>query len=103
MWNRCRTIVIMSLTAVLAIALGCSGTLHSQGGTALEKHWGSSLKEAKTNQTLNPEAAKNLEPVVGLDGRAGERVIQGYENSFQTEAQDIIHPFDKGSEGVTVK
>jgi hypothetical protein len=44
----------------------------------LEKNWGSSFKSAKNSQTANPEAEKNLNPVVGLDGQLAEKSMETY-------------------------
>ena len=39
---------------------------------------GKSYETAKYQQILNPEAAKDLEPVEGLDGRVEGRIMEGY-------------------------
>lgn len=44
----------------------------------LDENWGRSFESARYNQILNPEAGKNLEPVVGLEGPAAERIMEGY-------------------------
>jgi hypothetical protein len=51
----------------------------------LDENWGRSLEEAKTNQILNLEAQKNLDPVVGLDGQTAEKVMKAYRESFGKE------------------
>lgn len=49
----------------------------------LAKDYGNSHSLAIENQTLNPEAEKNLEPVYGFDGQAAERTIGRYRKSFE--------------------
>ena len=68
-----RTIAITVGCAVLALFAGCSGPAGNnpfREETLLDKNWGRSFETAKYNQTLDPEAGKNLAPVEGLDGKA---------------------------------
>jgi hypothetical protein len=59
------------IIATLSIFSGCAHYYY-QGEPPLEKNWGRSFESAKYNQMLNPEADKNLAPVVGLSGEAAE-------------------------------
>ncbi len=43
----------------------------------LKEDYGNSQRFAISNQTLNPEAGKDLKPVYGFDGRAAEKVVEG--------------------------
>ena len=45
--------------------------------------YGTSYKLAKFNQTLDPDAEKNLEPVEGIDGQAAEKIMEKYQKSFE--------------------
>ena len=81
MLHRCLTFI--GLIAALAILLGCGGNHTAQSGTMLEKNWGKSFEEAKSNQILNPQASKNLNPVVGLNGQAAENIMQKYKDEFE--------------------
>ena len=49
----------------------------------LDQNWGKSYETAKYNQILNPEASKNLDPVLGLDGQAAESNVEKYRDSFK--------------------
>ena len=49
-----------------------------------EKDYGNSFRLAKLNQTLNPEAEKNLNPVYGFDGQTAQKVIGAYRKDFET-------------------
>ena len=77
MLTRCLTLI--GLIASLLIFSGC-GTRE----TMLAKNWGSSFESAKQSQILNPEAGKNLDPVVGLDGQAVENIVEEYRQGFKT-------------------
>jgi hypothetical protein len=49
----------------------------------VEMDYGTSFKLAKFNQTLNPEAEKNLEPVTGIDAQVGDKIMEKYQKSFE--------------------
>jgi hypothetical protein len=49
----------------------------------VDKDHGKSVEQARRNQTLDPEARRNLEPVTGLNGKAAEANIEKYLKSFE--------------------
>lgn len=73
-----RALIVCGLIAALSIFSGCRGTFAPQSETMLEKNWGRSFETAKYNQIVNPEAGKNLDPVLGVDGQVAERIIEKY-------------------------
>ena len=75
MLTRCLTLI--GLIATLLIFSGC-GTQ-----TMLAKNWGKSFESAKQSQILNPEAGKNLDPVIGLDGQAARNNMEKYRQGFK--------------------
>ena len=76
MLTRCLTLI--GLIATLLIFSGCARE------TMLSRNWGNSFESAKQSQILNPEAGKNIDPVVGLDGQAVENVVEKYRQGFKT-------------------
>ena len=64
--------IIIACSITLLLFTGCTTQ------STLDTHWGSSFQESKINQTANPEASKNLDPVVGLDGQFAEGNMQSY-------------------------
>jgi len=58
-----------------------------QPESQLDKNWGRSFEAAKYNQTLNPEAEKNLAPAEGLDGSVAERVMEGYKKGVDEKKE----------------
>ncbi len=72
------------LSATLAIFLLISACA---GPTRLDKDYGRSVKQARINQTLDPEAEKNLEPVTGLDGKAAQATIERYRKTFEVSRE----------------
>mgnify|MGYP001141813666 CR=1 FL=1 len=76
-----RYVKIIGLIAALSVFSGC-GTFSSQRETMLDRNWGTSLEATKQSQILNPEAGKNLDPVVGLDGQAAAASMESYRKGF---------------------
>jgi hypothetical protein len=76
MLNRCLTLT--GLIVALVMFPSCGGKPLVQKDTMLERNWGRSYESAKYNQMLNPDAGKNLEPVVGTDGQTAEGIIEKY-------------------------
>jgi hypothetical protein len=85
-----RCLIAIGLIVALSVFSGC-------GATMLDKNWGKSFESAKSNQILNPEAGKNLEPVVGLDGQAAERGLETYRKSFQQKESEKAYNLNLGS------
>jgi hypothetical protein len=48
----------------------------------IDRHLGETVNLLKAQQTLNPEAARNTDPVSGLDGRAAKSGYDQYQRSF---------------------
>ena len=57
----------------------------------VEMDYGVSQKLAIANQTLNPDAAKNMAPVAGIDGPAGQRAYDQYLKSFEKPEKQPIY------------
>ncbi len=78
-----RYFTLIGLTAALLISSGCASR-----ETMLSRNWGSSFESAKSNQILDPEAGKNLDPVVGLDGQAVGISMEKYRQGFNKEKSE---------------
>ncbi len=48
--------------------------------------FGKAYTLAKAGQIMNPDAGTNLEPVEGIDGRAAEKIMKNYVESFRPSA-----------------
>lgn len=70
-------IYLGGLGILMLVLAGCA-----TGPTRLEAAHGSAFHAAKANQTLNPEAGQNLEPVEGFDGEAARATIDHYRENF---------------------
>lgn len=69
------------------------------GPSRLDKNFGKSVKQARINQTLDPEAGKNLEPVTGLDGKAAQSSIEKYRKTFEQSREASQPLIQIGNQG----
>jgi hypothetical protein len=49
----------------------------------LDSHFGDAVNIAKAQQIINPDAAKNPDPVRGVDGKSAQAAMDSYNKSFQ--------------------
>jgi len=75
-----RSFVLIGLAVLFFILEGCAGP------SRLEKDFSTSFKLAKFNQTLNPEAEKNIGPVTGFDGKSAQAIVEKYRKDFEKPA-----------------
>lgn len=68
----------LASAAILATLTGCVSP-----APYLESHIGSAVNTAKAQQTINPDASKDPDPVAGIDGRAAKSSVENYESSFK--------------------
>ena len=84
-----RCLFLISVISIMLIVMSCSGTTSTQKETLLEKNWGRSLEGIRYKQMVNPDAGKNVVPVIGLDGNASVNNVDKYQKSFkETEQQE---------------
>jgi hypothetical protein len=84
--------MIIGITAIMLVMLSCSGTTLTHKETLLERNWGRSYETARYMQIVNPDAEKNLDPVLGLDGNATNHNMNKYQQSFkETEQREIVN------------
>jgi hypothetical protein len=67
-----------SLIAALFLLNACA-----QPPTNWDARFGDTVRMAIAQQTLEPEASKNTDPVAGIDGRAAGEALERYQESFQ--------------------
>lgn len=66
------------------------------GPSRVEEDYGHSVRLSRINQTLNPEAAKNLEPVSGFDGKAAQITVEKYRKDFEKNTETPQQIFQMG-------
>jgi PBP1b-binding outer membrane lipoprotein LpoB len=85
--------ILVVLVLIFLILTGCVGP------SRLEMDYGTSYKLAKFNQTLNPEAEKNLEPVTGFDGGAAQATVGKYRKGFEEKTSAPVYSINIGGFG----
>jgi hypothetical protein len=55
------------------------------------------VRAAIAQQTINPEASRNTDPVLGLDGKATAATMKNYDKSFVTPEKSDISDDSFGS------
>jgi type IV pilus biogenesis protein CpaD/CtpE len=83
------TVTTASTAALLALALaGCSTA------PRVDEHFGEAVRANLSAQVAHPQAAPNLNPAAGIDGRAARGAQERYERSFaqpeKTEDTSLI-------------
>ena len=69
----------MTAAAVAALLTACASTT-----PVVDASFGNAVRQARTAQTLNPDASANRDPVLGIDGKAGAAAQERYQESFKT-------------------
>ncbi len=80
-----RGFLLIGMAGIFLLVVSCAGP------SRVEMDYGTSHKLAKFNQTLNPQAEKNLEPVTGEDGRTAEAAIERYRKGFQEKSEAPVY------------
>ncbi len=88
-----RCLLLIGLVALLAFLIGCAGP------SRVEMDYGTSYKLNKFNQILDPEAEKNLQPVVGFDGVAAGNAVERYRKGFQEKSEPPVYNITIGNVG----
>jgi hypothetical protein len=88
--------ILVGLLMLMSLVAGCAAT-------RLDMDWGTSQKLATYNQTLNPEAEKNLKPVAGLDGQSARKSMDRYHKDFEKPEKPPVYSFVLGSGGTAQK
>ena len=48
-----------------------------------DQQFGAAVNAAKAQQTMNPDASRNADPVAGIGGVAADSAVDEYHNSFK--------------------
>lgn len=75
--NLSTRLVLASIIALLAA--GCA-----QRAPYLESQMGQSISMLRAQQTINPDASSNADPVAGMDAKSAQAAQDRYEQSFKT-------------------
>ncbi len=83
---------------LIAVSLIFTGCVWNEPGR-VEMDYGTSYKLSIFNQTLDPEAEKNLEPVIGLGGPEANLNMERYRKSFEKESPRPTYILNVGAVG----
>ncbi len=85
-----RGFLLIGMAGIFLLVVSCAGP------GRVEMDYGTSYKLAKFNQTFNPEAEKNLEPVTGEDGRTAEATFERYRRGFTERPLPPVYTINVG-------
>src|SRR5512143_2214278 len=88
------------LAALAAGLAGCAGTVETTT-PHLDQYLGQAVNQAKAQQTLNPDASRNTDPVAGVDGKAAQEALDSYHQGMKTPAPATIINSGGGLTGST--
>ncbi|HRA77727.1 MAG TPA: hypothetical protein PK956_02875 [Burkholderiaceae bacterium] len=78
---------VRRISSALAVSMaafvlgGCAG-LPPVETPELDARFGDAVRQATAQQTLNPQASANADPVAGIDGVAARNTIEQYHKGF---------------------
>jgi hypothetical protein len=81
--------LICSLSVVaiaLTLMIGCAGSIPQD--SSLERNWGRSFETQRHLQVANPDAGKQVKPVMAMDGASSDLVMEEYRKSFGAEGDE---------------
>lgn len=62
----------------VAVLAGCAPTT-----PRLDSKFGDAVNQAKAQQTINPNASRNTDPVAGIDGQAANAIVDRYHKAYE--------------------
>jgi hypothetical protein len=89
------SINVLGLPLLLMLLTACG----TSPPPRLNSQFGKAVDTAKAQQTLNPDASLNTEPVMGIDGLAGDAGFDNYRNSFISRPAQARGGVSFGSSG----
>lgn len=90
-----------TLKNILSALIACTAIAGCVTNTPiLDEHFGEAVNAAKAQQTLNPDASSNMDPVAGIDGQAADAAMDRYYKSYtQPPTNTNIFTIGIGSSG----
>ena len=69
---------ILPTALLLVLLAGCASVT-----PYYDARFGNSVREAKLKMTINPDAGKNPDQVLGMDGKSARETIIFYQNTYK--------------------
>ena len=73
-----RLALAMTVLSSASLLMGCAST-----SPLMDAKFGDAVRQARSAQTLNPNASANRTPVVGIDAKSGAAALERYQDSFR--------------------
>lgn len=87
--------MILCLPVILLVLTACVTSPPKR----LDARFGNALDMAKAQQTANPDASLDTAPVRGVDGQAGDAMIDNYRESYINRLAPARGALDVGTSG----
>lgn len=71
-----KTLVSILCITIVGATAGCATRT-----PVLDERFGDAVREARAKQTINPDAGRDADPVLGLDGLAARESIERYKDA----------------------
>jgi type III secretory pathway component EscR len=90
------SIRLTGIAVLLAIFLSAPvvSAFDSDEDSMISRNWGKSFQAQKKAQIANPEAGKVTGPIEGFEGRAAEKTMDAYHDSFSQQNAREGYTFD---------
>ena len=72
---------MIAIAGFLSLTLGGCGSISTTPD--VDARFGETLSIIKAQQTINPDASRNTDPVAGIDGKAAKGAYDNYRDSFR--------------------
>ena len=69
----------LAIAALITLLAGCASTTPNY-----DAQFGNAVRESKLKMMINPDAGKNPDQVVGMDGKSARESIILYQSTFKT-------------------
>ena len=74
----------LAIAALASLVAGCSTTTPHY-----DARFGDAVRDAKRKMTIHPDASKNTDQALGLDGRASRETMQRYQDTYKEPPQAV--------------
>ena len=70
---------LLAIAAIAGLVAGCASPTPNY-----DARFGDAVRDAKRKMTINPDAGKNTDQALGMDGRASRESMQRYHDTYKT-------------------
>jgi hypothetical protein len=70
---------VLAAVSLLALLAGCTSTTPEY-----DKRFGDAVRQSRLQMTINPDAGRNPDAALGMDGTSAREALVHYQNTFKT-------------------